>query len=191
MAYIFNGTDIPPSYDITVNGAALKDYIHNGVEVWKKTKQFYPGVAAQVKATNVGNYGSFYVNHGVVSGIATNVNGPVVFIPVDLTGIKKLRIGCSGYTTGSTSSCGIWIANATQWANSYAQGTPYFTVGPGSSAEHYVRLKRVGDGQTFGAIEFDVSDLNGVHYLACGLYLNPIGVDCTAGVNIDTIYGDY
>lgn len=190
MALVFNGVDIPPSHNIVVNGVSLNEYIHNNVSVWKKTKQFYPGAEVQVKAANRGNYGSFYVNEGVIGG-TTNVNGPVVFIPIDLTNIKKLRIGCSGYTTGSSSNCGIWIANAAQWANDYAQGTPYYTVGSGTSPDYYVRIKRVWDGQTFGSIEFDVSDLSGVHYLACGLYLNSFGGECTAGVNIDTVYGDY
>ena len=191
MALFYNNNNVSPSSQVYINSQASQKVFYNNTLVWQKTKQFYPGTTVQVKATNTGNYGSFYVNLGVVSGTATNVNGPVVYIPVDLTGIKKLRLGCSGYTTGASSNSGIWIANATQWSNDYAQSTPYFTVGPGTSSNNYVRITRASDGSSFGSFEFDVSDLSGVHYLACGLYINPIGVNCTAGVNIDTVYGDY
>ncbi len=47
MAYIFNGTNIPPNYDITHNGVALKSYVHNGVEVWKSEQTIFSGVSGQ------------------------------------------------------------------------------------------------------------------------------------------------
>lgn len=189
MALFYNNNNVSPSSQVYINSQASQKVFYNNTLVWQKTKQFYPGTTVQVKATNEGNYGSFYANNGVVQ--RANVNGPVVYIPVDLTGIRKIRLGCSGNTSGVSSCSGIWIANATQWANDYAQGTPYYTIGLGSSSDYYVRMYRAVDGQTFGSIEFDVSDLSGVHYLACSVYINAPVTTCTAGVNIDTVYGDY
>lgn len=189
MALYYNNVNVSPQSQIYINSQASQKAYYNNLLVWEKTKQFYPGTTVQVKAIHRGNYGSFYVNCSINQ--EANINGSVVYIPVDLNGIRKLRIGCSGYTTGISSCCGIWIANSTQWADEYKQGYPYYTIGLGADSANYVRMYRARDGQSFSSVEFDVSDLSGTHYLACAIYINAPVTSCTAGVTINSVYGDY
>ena len=156
--------------------------------IYSRSVSFFPGTTVQVRATNRGNYGSFYVNEGVVGG-TTNVNGPVVYIPVNLTGINTLTINCTGYTTGVSSCAGIWLASPSLWSNDYYQGTPYYTIGVGTNTSYYTLVKRVIDGASLSSFSWNVSAYTGTYYLACAVYLNSLGSNCTAGVTITSVVG--
>lgn len=196
-AYDWNGstrTALPSIKDWNNSNLTTieRAYDWNGTNIsliYSKSTTFYPGTTVQLLQANRGNYGSFYSNEGVLAG-TTNINGPVVYIAINLTGINTLSISCSGYSTGVSSCAGLWLASPTQWADSYHQKYPYYTIGVGMSSAYYTLAHRCGDGSSIGDVSWNVSAYSGTYYLACAVYLNAIGgTNCTAGVTITSVVG--
>ena len=76
MAYIFNGTTIPSSYNITFNSVSLKEYIHNNVSVWKKMPDYLFLNGNQYTEWTDGWVATpWYPMYGQASGVPTMSNG--------------------------------------------------------------------------------------------------------------------
>lgn len=65
MALFYNGAHVSPSNNVFINSQAARRVIYNGVEVWKKALQVYPGYGV-ANAQNQGSHKPYwsYSNNG-------------------------------------------------------------------------------------------------------------------------------
>lgn len=107
MAYVFNDTNIPASYKITANGVSLKEYIHNGVSVWKSEQTIFSNVSAQTATAS----GAYETKTAVTNEYSINFS--------DFTTLKCSGTAASVVTqTGEYSTYGgeVWLSVYTNGA---------------------------------------------------------------------------
>ena len=187
MALYYNNTSIPQGNHVYINNQDCQKVIYNNVEVWKRSKSFYPGSTPAAVVNFNSSWGTFWAS---VATAGTNYNTPNVYIPVDLTGISTLTVTATFRATGVESYTGCWLCNSAQF-ELYNQRYPYYTVGPGSEGKFYTILHRVVYNNSSSGVTWNVSNLSGIYYFCIGSYVNSIGSTCTAEAIISSIIGNY
>lgn len=160
MALWFNGTNIPGSGNVIYNGTYCDTVNCNGVQVWKKELQAFPGNTWE-HYINLYDGGSGYSAVSQTTGGVLELNGGYngssaqCALFVDFTPWKTLTINVSA---GSCSHFQFRFGASTTWVDIYGHNQVKVWEQTGASYN------------PVGSHSLDVSDVNGSYYIFIYLY---------------------
>ena len=170
-------------------GASVIGQVTRGARiVFQNIKQIYPaaGIAVQNLPVNSGTFS--LADFRTTENSGTNQNSTALYIAVDLTDVNTIIVSGTFSVINVAGYAGCWVSSAAQFNNS--QGYlryPYYTVGPGSSANYYISMRRIDNTTgTRSTMTLDVKGITGIGYIFVGCYFNN-SAGGTATADIDTI----
>lgn len=160
MALSFNGTNVPSSGNVIYNGTYCDTVNHNGVQVWKKEFQAFPGNTWD-HYVNLNDAGAGYgATSRTINGVLElnggyNGSSAQCALQVDFTPWKTLTINVSA---GSCSYLQFRFGVSTTWVDIYGHNQVKVWEQTGASYN------------PVGSHSLDVSDVNGTYNIFIYLY---------------------
>lgn len=147
--------------------------------VWTAETALYPGAVPAV-TTAYGSAGG-YAGYSVwLSGATANSSTAQVYIPINVSGYKSLRVTYYVKSSVSGAVAGIYLHTSPYY--------PYYILRDNSYPQYWTRKSVIVNGSKTETITWDVSGLSGTYYLYAVGYLEA-AVAATVEAQVQSVVG--